>query len=175
MYARAILLVASSVLAVSSLPVQAVVVNYQFPLTVQQEVPAPTIPGLQPAGVGIVAFDTTSNLLSWTIYYAGLSGPIVAPGAHFHGPAAIGATAGVQVTIAGGASPVLLPQPASGVLTGSATLSAAQETDLLGGLWYVNLHTALNQAGELRGQVIPEPATLALLAAGGLLLRRRRR
>ncbi len=164
MLTRGMLLLVAGV-AVCAAPAQAVVINYTFPLTVDQEVPAPTIVGLTPAGVGIVDFDTDSNLLSWTIYYAGLSGPIVAPGAHFHGPASFGVTAPAEVFIAGG-SGLPLPQPSSGALIGSATLTPAQEADLLAGLWYVNLHTERNPAGEIRGQVVPEPATLALLAAG---------
>ncbi len=59
------------------------------------------------------------------------------------------------------------------------TLTAAQEADFLGGLWYVNLHTQAFPGGEIRGQLnpVPEPASLAFLGAGavGLLLRRRRK
>ena len=37
-------------------------------------------------------------------------------------------------------------------IKGSATLTAAQAADLLAGKWYVNLHTAANKGGEIRGQ-----------------------
>jgi hypothetical protein len=47
---------------------------------------------------------------------------------------------------------------------------------LLSGLWYYNIHTTFDTGGEIRGQVVPEPATMGLLACGaiGLLIRRRR-
>ena len=34
--------------------------------------------------------------------------------------------------------------------------SEAQGTDLLNGLWYINIHTASNPDGELRGQIAEE-------------------
>ena len=49
----------------------------------------------------------------------------------------------VAVAIAGTASP----------LEGSATLTDAQAADLTSGKWYVNVHTATNKGGEIRGQV----------------------
>ena len=54
---------------------------------------------------------------------------------------------------------------------------------LRSGLTYVNVHTTLNPAGAVRGQlievsVVPEPSTYAMLLAGldavGLIARRRR-
>jgi len=47
--------------------------------------------------------------------------------------------------------------PFTGALTspivGQATLTPAQVDQVKQGLWYVNLHTAANPGGELRGQV----------------------
>jgi hypothetical protein len=140
-------------------------IDFTFPITVEQEVPEPTIPGIQPAGVGFVTYDTDSNEVSWVIHYAGLTGPIVSPGAHFHGPADFGVTAGAVVSLVDS-----LPQPANGTLTGSTEITEAQEADLLAGLWYVNIHTELNPAGEIRGQVVPEPAGLALIGIAGAVI-----
>lgn len=86
------------------------------------------------------------NELSWTVTYSGLSGP--ATGAHFHGPAMAGANAGVVVPMTGS-----LTSP----IRGTASLTAAQAADLMAGKWYVNLHTAANPNGEIRGQFPARP------------------
>ena len=87
-----------------------------------------------------------TNELSWTVTYTGLSGP--ATGAHFHGPAMAGANAGVVVPMTGS-----LTSP----IRGTASLTAAQAVDLMAGKWYVNLHTAANPNGEIRGQFPARP------------------
>ena len=45
-------------------------------------------------------------------------------------------------------------QPFSSPFKGSATLTDAQAADLQKGMWYVNVHTAANPGGELRGQLM---------------------
>ena len=87
-------------------------------------------------------FNKATNLLRWKVNYSGLSGPATA--AHFHGPAAVGANAGVAL---GWTNPI-----ANG-MEGSATLTAAQAADLMAGRWYANVHTAANPGGEVRGQM----------------------
>ena len=87
-----------------------------------------------------------TNELSWTVTYTGLSGP--ATGAHFHGPAMAGSNAGVVVPMTGS-----LTSP----IRGTASLTAAQVADLMAGKWYVNLHTAANPNGEIRGQFPARP------------------
>lgn len=86
-------------------------------------------------------YDTTTKKLSWTVTYANLSGPPFA--AHFHGPAGPGTEAPVEVPVTIGPSP----------LQGSATLTPAQEKDLLDGNVYFNIHTQAYPKGEVRGQV----------------------
>src|SRR6266702_1014519 len=103
------------------------------------EVPATTTSG---TGTADLDYDAASKKLSWKVTYSGLSGPATAT--HFHGPAETGKNAGVAVPIPGAAnSPV----------EGSATLTDAQASDLLAGKLYVNIHTAANPGGEIRGQV----------------------
>jgi len=83
-----------------------------------------------------------TNLFRWKVSFSGLTGP--ATGAHFHGPAAIGANAGIVLPWQG---PIVSP------LEGRATLTPAQAADLMAGRWYANIHTVANPAGEVRGQM----------------------
>jgi hypothetical protein len=93
-------------------------------------------------GTADLDYDAASKKLSWTVTYSGLSGPATA--AHFHGPAEAGKNAGVAVPI---------PNAASSPVKGEATLTDTQASDLLGGKYYINIHTAANPGGEIRGQV----------------------
>jgi CHRD domain len=106
----------------------------------KSEVPANTSAG---TGTADIDYDPASKKLSWKVTYSGLSGPATA--AHFHGPAAAGANAGVAVAI---------PNATSSPVEGSATLTDAQAADLMGGKYYINIHTAANPGGEIRGQVM---------------------
>jgi CHRD domain-containing protein len=124
-----------------ALPVRAEMVNLGADLSARNEVPPNTSSG---NGRADIRLDTTSGNLSWTINYSGLTAPLSA--AHFHGPAAAGANAGVIVPIANAG--------ASAPLTGMATLSPTQVADVLAGRWYVNVHTSTNPGGEIRGQVV---------------------
>jgi hypothetical protein len=94
------------------------------------------------SGAADIDYDPASKKLSWKLTYSGLSGPATA--AHFHGPAEAGKNAGVAVAI---------PNAASSPVEGSATLTEAQAADLVAGKYYINIHTAANPGGEIRGQV----------------------
>ncbi len=110
-------------------------------LTAAAEVPPTASPG---KGTATVTVDKATKTVSWTIDYSGLTGPATA--AHFHGPAAAGANAGVAVPIPNaGASPI----------KGQATVTDAQLADLMAGKDYINIHTAKNPGGEIRGWVKP--------------------
>ncbi|MCA9232049.1 MAG: CHRD domain-containing protein [Planctomycetales bacterium] len=124
-------------------------------------------------GTGTISgtFDDVSKLLDYQLTWQDLSGP--ATNMHFH-LGAPGVSGGVQLPIP---SPFTSPKIVSGV-----ALSATQESNLLAGNWYVNVHTSAFTGGEIRGQVnvsqIPEPATAGLAAAAcfgiAALVRRRR-
>ena len=83
-----------------------------------------------------------THALTYNVTYEGLTGPAAA--AHIHGPAEPGANAPPVVPFANAASPI----------TGTATLTDAQAADLAAGKWYVNVHTAANRGGEIRGQIV---------------------
>jgi hypothetical protein len=93
-------------------------------------------------GTADIDYDAASKKLTWKLTYSGLTGPATA--AHFHGPAEVGKNAGVAVAI---------PNATTSPNEGSATLTDAQAADLLAGKYYVNVHTAANPGGEIRGQV----------------------
>ena len=93
-------------------------------------------------GSADIDYDPGSKKLSWKLSYSGLTGPATA--AHFHGPAEAGKNAGVAVAI---------PNAGSSPAEGSATLTASQAADLEAGRYYINVHTAANPGGEIRGQV----------------------
>jgi hypothetical protein len=109
--------------------------------------PSSEVPPRVSKGHGLLkaTFDTTTKTLQWTVTYAELSGP--ATMAHFHGPAPVGQNAKVQIPIDKNS----LPSP----MTGQATLSEDQSTELLAGQYYFNIHTEKNPTGEIRGQVMP--------------------
>ena len=110
---------------------------------------AQQVPPVQTAGSGTadLTYDPATKLLTWNVAFSGLSGP--ASMAHFHGPAPAGKNAGVEIWIS------TKGQPATSPLTGQATLTDAQAADLMAGNLYINVHTAKNPNGEIRGQVKP--------------------
>jgi hypothetical protein len=118
-------------------PAKAEVVNLKAAINAGSEVPPTSSKG---TGTLTATYDTTSKKLSWKGSYADLSGPATA--AHFHSGEA-GKNGPVAVPIMPNASP----------FEGSATLTDAQAAELLAGKWYVNVHTAENKGGEIRGQV----------------------
>jgi hypothetical protein len=128
--------------------------QYHAMLSGKQEVPPTTSSG---TGTFAASLDTASKTLTYTLTFENLTGPATA--AHIHGPAARGKNAGVVVPL-GGASP-------ASPVTGSATLTDEQIKDLRAGKYYVNVHTAANKGGEIRGQIVhgalpkPRPAKAA--------------
>ena len=118
----------------------AAMIDFHATLSGTSEVPPNTSTG---SGDVLATLDTGSKKLAYTMTYMGLSGPATA--AHFHGPAAAGANAGVAVPI--GTNP---PSP----VTNTVTLTDAQIKDLEAGQWYANVHTAANPGGEIRGQMM---------------------
>ncbi len=132
-------LVLAALAAFSVAPALAETLHFKASLTGPAETP-PT----DSKGVGTVeaTYDDATKTLGWTINYSGLTGPAIA--AHFHGPAAAGTAAPIEVPLTGS-----LDSP----IKGSATLTDAQAKDLTSGMMYFNIHTAAHKPGEIRGQM----------------------
>jgi hypothetical protein len=120
----------------------AATLHFTADLKGSSEVPANTTTG---TGRVAATLDTASDVFTYHVTYGGLTGPAVA--ALFHGPAMPGVNAPPTITVKSLSSPI----------DGTATLTAAQATDLQAGNWYFNVHTAEHRVGEIRGQLEGAP------------------
>ena len=91
-------------------------------------------------------FTATLNgtTLTYTLTFAHLNGSATA--AHIHGSAARHVSAGVLVPLCG---------PCTSPVSSTATLTSSQISLMEAGKTYVNVHTAKNPGGEIRGQITP--------------------
>jgi hypothetical protein len=136
-------------LVVSAVPVRAATFTFTAVLTSGQE-PPPNTNDSQAFGVAFVTFNRGSGELCFSISYEESALTSEETNAHFHAPAPPGENAPVVVQ---------LPTPGSpknGCVT--PDLTEDQRRALFRGLWYVNIHTANNPGGEIRGQVVPQVA-----------------
>lgn len=92
-------------------------------------------------GCGLLAIDRAADTLSYSVDWTALTGPATA--AHIHGFAPPGLSAGIKHDIG-------TTVPAKGVWT----YSGSDETNVLDGLTYINVHTGANPDGEIRGQIL---------------------
>jgi hypothetical protein len=125
--------------SVASTPLLAETLNLKADLKAANEVPPNDSRAL---GALTATFDTDTKLLTWTLSYQALTGPVIA--AHFHGPADPSKNSGIVVPFR------VMPSP----ITGTATVTEAQEADMLSGKWYANIHTTAHPGGEIRGQLV---------------------
>ncbi len=121
----------------------ATVYTIAAPIEGSQEVPPNPSTGL---GQITGTYDDATFTLSFSLTFTGLTDPTTA--AHFHGPALPGTSAPIVIGFAGFPTGVF-----SGFYSNSYVVTAAQNADIIGGLWYVNIHTTGSPAGEIRGQL----------------------
>lgn len=98
-------------------------------------------------GMIIGTYNHQTNLIAYSIVFSGLTTNSTA--AHFHGPATPTQSASVIQAHTGFPTGVT-----SGFVSASHTLTNAQETQLLSGLWYSNIHSTTYPAGEIRTQIL---------------------
>jgi hypothetical protein len=139
MFRRVLLAAVLSAAFVSA--ASAATVSYTAHLSGRSEVPKTDSKG---KGKLDATFDTQSRIFTYTLTFDGLSGPAAA--AHIHGPANRAQTAGVV-------APLGDKNPTSPV-SGTVTLTDDQVKMLRSHKLYVNVHTAANPGGEIRGQII---------------------
>ncbi|CAN5329078.1 hypothetical protein BH11PSE10_BH11PSE10_20050 [soil metagenome] len=177
---------AAAAAALLALPLAAQATVYQFNASLNgaQQVPVNAATGTGVATLSYNDFGTLStadDTFNFSLGVFGLTG--TATGAHIHAAALAGFNAGVVVDL--GAAPFAALNGGGTLLIGGNNVPVV-DTSLLSNLQaskaYVNVHTALNPGGEIRGQLIqvaavPEPSTYAMLAAGlglvGFVARRR--
>jgi hypothetical protein len=148
------------------------IINFTANLDVAQET---TCGGLgSGSGTGTFEMDTDANTLTIHVEFSGLSTAEIA--AHIHGFSGPGVPSGV-----------LFGLPAGSPKDALWNFTEAQQPNIIAGSTYVNIHTTMCTGGEIRGQilqVVQAPAisqvgivafATILLAAGAILLRRRRR
>lgn len=139
MFRRVLLAAACSALLVSA--ASAATTSYTAKLSGAREIPKTETKG---TGKMDATYDTATKVLSYTLTFDGLTGPATA--AHLHGPANRTANAGVMAPL-GDKSP-------TSPITGTVTLTDDQAKALQAAKVYVNVHTAANPGGEIRGQVV---------------------
>lgn len=107
-------------------------------------------------------YDKAARVFTYTVQWSGLSGPVA--GMHVHGPADPGFNAGIlQNIIASGSvsGGVTIANPGaaygtSGSISGRLNVDNVKikEAELLAGKYYINIHTAANPGGEIRGNLV---------------------
>lgn len=111
---------------------------------------AQEVPAVSTNAVGLATFylNDTRDTLCVEMTATGLSGAIT--GIHIH-EGAMGANGGVVADM----MPYLSGNRLKGTITGS-TLSSSFIAKMFNGQFYLNVHTAANANGEIRGQILPE-------------------
>ena len=119
-------------------------------LTSRQEVPRPKGNVRRATGsfTGTIAKLGTSGTMAWRLRFSRLTGRATA--AHIH-VGRVGRAGPVAVALCG---------PCRNGQRGTANLTAASLVALAAGRGYVNVHTARNAAGEIRGQIRAVPLTM---------------
>lgn len=126
--------------AVSSAKPREQMVHLSATLNAGQEIPKQTVKNQ--AAHGTFTATLSGTHLSWKLTFAKLTGPATA--AHIH-MGVKGKSGNVVVALCG---------PCKSGMTGTGVISAALLKTIKKHGTYVNVHTAKNPAGEIRGQLV---------------------
>ncbi len=118
--------------------------DFFFVADAAQETSPPTGTTEFTQGAGGMRWNPEMETLNWQFYHEQLTAAPTA--AHVHGPADMGANGGVLIG---------LGDPSSSPISGTGSFSEANVNHMRNGLTYINLHTAANPSGEIRGQIYP--------------------
>lgn len=146
------------------------------PLLGSTEVPTNTSTA---SGLASFTYHTAANDLTYDVTYQGLSGPLTGAHIHFGSPTERGPIILPLTTNTTATSGELTGTLTSADLTPAATQGINNFQDAINALeadnTYFNIHSTVLPGGEIRGQLVPEPASIGLLGGVGLMLLRRRR
>jgi hypothetical protein len=178
-------LVCVTLLALAGATANATILVYGAQLSGPNESPPNASPG---TGFANVTIDDVLNTMRVQVVFADLVGVVTASHIHvINGPGdtntgdTVGPVATTTPTFAGFPSGVtsgsydatfdmtLAGSYRAGFVTDAGSIAAARLalfTALASGRAYLNIHTTAYPGGEIRGFLVPEPATLSLLALG---------
>jgi hypothetical protein len=192
---RSILPVVVTALGFAVVPVQGAIIAFNLQglggagLLGSNERPAAVSPSGTGGEIGAgITFDDVSNILTINIGWGSGNGftdlTSNVTNAHIHG-AVSGSTltdfmtgsAGVPSGFGIFTNEPSVTSPTSGSISVTRSFDLTQATQLLNGQFYINIHTANNGGGEIRGNLVPvpEPSTFMLGGLALLLGTRRRR
>ena len=122
---------------------QANTIRVAAPMDAAQEVPQPrgSVDNARGTFGATLTRSGAGADMRWNMVFSGLTGPAVAAHIHTGRP--------------GDAGPIAVPlcSPCVNPENGTANVNAATLAAIQGGNAYVNIHTGMNAAGEIRGQV----------------------
>jgi hypothetical protein len=147
--------------ALAAVPVHATTIVYAIDMDGAQEAPLAGDP--DGSAVGTLTIDDATGAVSWSLTYSNIAAPT---GMHIHlAPPGVAGAIVVDLGVATTGGPGTL-------INSTTTLPAtALLINTTPGAYYINVHNLVFSQGAVRdqlGTLVPEPALLSLLAAGGV-------